>query len=72
MTNGSSLLAIFTFFGAFVGYLTGIFTLWDRLARGRPIACLAFGPDDALLRISNPGDYSIFILSVTSTPSVFS
>jgi hypothetical protein len=65
----------FTAFGAFVGLLTGIFTLWDRLARGRPIACLAFGQMDAvpvpLLRISNPGDYSIFILSASITPNVF-
>jgi hypothetical protein len=64
-------MSFLTTFAAYIGLLTGIFTLWDRLARGRPIACLAFGPDDALLRISNPGDYSIFILSVTSTPSVF-
>jgi hypothetical protein len=37
-------------------------------ARGRPIAFLAPGPDDVSLRISNPGDYSIFILSVKLTP----
>jgi len=69
--NGSSLLAAFTAFGALVGLLTGIFTLWDRYARGRPIACVAFGPDDVLLRISNPGDYSIFILSAKTIPDVF-
>ena len=66
----SSLLTAFTVFGAFVGLLTGIFTFWDRYAKGRPIACLAFGSDDVLLRISNPGDYSIFILSLES-PAVF-
>ena len=71
MINGSSLLAAFTAFGALVGLLTGIFTLWDRYARGRPIACVAFGPDDVLLRISNPGDYSIFILSAKTIPDVF-
>jgi hypothetical protein len=69
--KGSSLLAAFTFVGALVGYLTGIFTLWDRYAKGRPIACLASGPDNVLLRISNPGDYSIFILSAKITPKVF-
>jgi hypothetical protein len=67
----SSLLAVFTFVGALAGLLTGIFTLWDRYARGRPIACVAFGPKDVLLRISNPGDYSIFILSAETIPDVF-
>ena len=71
MINASSLLAAFTAFGALVGLLTGIFTLWDRYARGRPIACVAFGPNDVLLRISNPGDYSIFILSAKTIPDVF-
>ena len=61
--TGNGLLAAFTTFGALVGLLTGIFTLWDRYARGRPIACLAPGADDVVLRISNPGDYAIFILS---------
>jgi hypothetical protein len=69
--NGSNLLAVFTIIGALVGFLTGIFTLWDRYARGRPIACLAFGPNDVLLRLSNPGDYSIFILSAKIIPKVF-
>jgi hypothetical protein len=64
-------LSTFTTFGAFVGLLTGVFTLWDRYARGRPIAYLAFGADDILLRISNPGDYSIFIMSTEVTPRVY-
>jgi hypothetical protein len=70
-TNGVSWLAILTTFGAFVGLLTGAFTLWDRYARGRPIAYLALGTDDVLLRISNPGDYSIFILSAKLMPNVY-
>jgi len=70
MTNGSSWLAAFTAFGACVGLLTGIFTLWDRYARGRPIAFLVFGPG-ARLFLSNPSDYSIFILSTKVTPNVF-
>jgi hypothetical protein len=68
---GSGWLTAFTTFGAFVGLLTGAFTLWDRYARGRPIAFLAFAQDNVLLRISNPGDYSIFILSVKVTPKIF-
>jgi hypothetical protein len=70
--NGSSFLAAFTFFGALVGFLTGIFTLWDRYARGRPIAFLVFGGGvGARLVVSNPGDYSVFILSAKVTPNVF-
>ena len=61
---GGGLMSFLTTFAAYVGLLTGIFTFWDRYAKGRPIACLASGPDDVLLRISNPGDYSIFILSI--------
>jgi hypothetical protein len=68
VSNGSSW---FTTIGAFVGLLTGIFTFKDRYAKGRPIAYLAPGTDDVVLRISNPGDYSIFILSVELTPKVY-
>jgi hypothetical protein len=38
--------------------------------REGPIAFLVFGPGVKLL-VSNPGDYSIFILSVKVTPNVF-
>ena len=76
MVNGW--LAVFTTIGASLGILTTIFTLWDRYARGRPIAFLVRGQDAddpprpfVLLRISNPGDYSIFILSAKVTPKVF-
>jgi hypothetical protein len=61
----------FTAFAAYVGLLTGIFTLWDRLAKGRPIAFLSFKDGDAKLSISNPGDYSVFILSAKTIPDVF-
>ena len=61
----------FTDFAAYIGLLTGIFTFWDRYAKGRPIAFLVFEAKEARLRISNPGDYSIFILSAKTTPKVF-
>jgi hypothetical protein len=64
-------MSFLTTIAAYVGLLTGIFTVWDRYAKGRPIACVAFGPKDVLLRISNPGDYSIFILSAKTIPDVF-
>jgi hypothetical protein len=61
----------FTDFAAYIGLATGIFTFWDRYAKGRPIAFLVFPPQEARLRISNPGDYSIFILTAKTTPKVF-
>jgi hypothetical protein len=61
----------FTAFAAYVGLLTGIFTLWDRLAKGRPIAFLFFKDGEAKLIISNPGNYSVFILSAKTIPDVF-
>jgi hypothetical protein len=64
-------LMSFTDFAAYIGLLTGIFTFWDRYAKGRPIAFLVFEAKEARLRISNPGDYSIFILSAKTTPEVF-
>ena len=61
----------FTDFAAYIGLAAGIFTFWDRYAKGRPIAFLVFEPNEARLRISNPGDYSIFILAAKMTPEVF-
>ena len=61
----------FTDIAAYVGLPTGVFTFWDRYAKGRPIAFLVFVDKEARLRISNPGDYSIFILSAQTTPEVF-
>jgi hypothetical protein len=68
---GGGLMSFFTAFAAYVGLLTGVFTFWDRYAKGRPIAFLVFEANEARLRISNPGDYSIFILSAKTTPGVF-
>ena len=69
------MLSVFTTIGAFVGLLTGIFTFWDRYAKGRPIAFLIFKKDgdrvSPRLCVSNPGDYSIFIRSTKIVPGVF-
>jgi hypothetical protein len=69
------LLTAFTTFGAFVGLLTGIFTVWDRYARGRPIGYLVFRNEreelSPRLFVSNPGDYSVFIMSIKTIPEVF-
>ena len=69
------MLSTFTTIGAFVGLLAGVFTVWDRYAKGRPIAYLVFKNEgdeiSPRLFISNPGDYSIFILSAKTIPDVF-
>jgi hypothetical protein len=69
--SGGGLMSFFTAVAAYIGLLTGMFTFWDRYAKGRPIAFLVFEAKEARLRISNPGDYSIFILSTKTIPEVF-
>jgi hypothetical protein len=64
-------LMSFTDVAAYVGLATRIFTFWDRYAKGRPIAFLVFKDAEVRLCISNPGDYSIFILSAKILPKVF-
>jgi hypothetical protein len=61
----------FTDIAAYIGFLTGIFTFWDRYAKGRPIAFLVSKSTEVWLCISNPGDYSIFISIKTTPPKVF-
>jgi hypothetical protein len=69
------ILSIITPVGALVGLLTGIFTFWDRYARGRPIAFLNVEVDGdeftPKLVVSNPGDYAIFLLNVRVLPKIY-
>jgi hypothetical protein len=75
------MLQAFTVVGAFVGLLTGIFTLWDRLSRGRPLAWLDFALRDThspdffelspKLNIANLNEFSVFIISVDIRPNVY-
>ena len=39
-----NILDVVTKVGSFVGLLTGAFTLYDRTARGRPVADIIFTP----------------------------
>ncbi len=68
-------VAIFTFVGAMVGFITGIFVLAEKLLRGRPLAFFTvIGEGDnkeAVLRIRNVSKRDIFILSVKATPEVY-
>jgi hypothetical protein len=61
--------------GAMVGFVTGIFTLWDRCLRGRPVAWLTVTirtggtPADPGIRIKNPGPTDLFIQGVRPHPA---
>jgi hypothetical protein len=60
--------------GAIVGLVTGIFTAWDRWARGRPLAWvtakkLGVNPYK-YIRIKNPGPADVFIRGVRAYTSV--
>jgi hypothetical protein len=59
--------------GAIVGFATGVFTVWDRWARGRPLAWVTATKLGAnpykYIRIKNPGPADVFILAVRAYPS---
>src|SRR5262245_46874763 len=61
--------------GSLVGLATGIFILYDRLARGRPVASLTISRENERpsprIRISNPSSYDVAILNVTCHPRVY-
>jgi len=60
--------------GAIAGLLTARFVIWDRWARGRPLAWvtgkkLGVNPYE-YVRIKNPGPADVFILGVTGPVDV--
>jgi hypothetical protein len=69
------MLEAITLIGAIVGLATGVFTFWDRLARGRPLAWLTVTirtggtPPDPGIRIKNPGPTDLFIQGVRPRPA---
>jgi len=58
--------------GGIAGLLTTAFVIWDRLARGRPLAWVMakkFGANSyKYIRIQNPGPADVFILGVRAHP----
>jgi hypothetical protein len=62
-----------TTFGSLVGLATGVFTVWDRWARWRPIAYIAKTKDGGgpCIRIKNLGPMDIIIQRIKSRPSNF-
>jgi hypothetical protein len=61
--------------GSIVGLLTGIFLIFDRYMRGRPIATLSFpvelGKASARIRIKNVGNHDVAILGVSVSGDVY-
>jgi hypothetical protein len=61
--------------GSFLGLLTSVVFFYDRIAKGRPIASLTITIKDGrklvCIRISNPSDYDIAVLSGRVTPEVY-
>ena len=59
--------------GAIAGLLTTAFVVWDRWARGRPLAWVTakkFGASRyEYIRIQNPGPADVFVLAVRAYPS---
>ena len=61
--------------GSIVGLLAGIFVVFDRYMRGRPIATLSFPVENdrpsARLRISNVGQHDVAIMGISVSGDVY-
>src|SRR5262245_51330675 len=61
--------------GAIVGLATGVFTVWDRWVRGRPLAWVTAKQAGAnaftYIRIENPGPADVFIVGVRAHPPIY-
>ena len=66
---------LFKTLGAWVGLLSGLFLLYDRYAKGRPVASLTVKYGEtrniACIRITNIGDYDIAVINATVRPEVY-
>jgi hypothetical protein len=65
----------FTEIGAAVGFLTGVYTLFDRFMKGRPIAYLVVsGPSTGAtlsLRVKNIGQQDVLLRRLFSFPPLY-
>jgi hypothetical protein len=63
------MLEVIKTLGSYIGLLTGLVVLYDRMAKGRPVASLTIGEENGRpsprIRVSNPSPYDIAILDVT-------
>lgn len=68
-----SLRECFTLAGAIVAFLIAVFTLWDRWARGRPLAWVTAEKNvvtaHRYIRVQNPGPVGVFIKGARPHPS---
>jgi hypothetical protein len=69
------MIATFTIVGSVVAFATAAFTLWDRLARGRPIAFFGTeGPTSdprSYIQVKNASEIDIMILGFRCRPTRF-
>jgi len=69
------MLEAFKLAGAIVAFVTALFTVWDRWARGRPLAWVTaekFGANPLeCIRLRNPGYGDVFVLRVRAYPRVY-
>lgn len=74
-TETNAMFETFTLVGAIVAFANGAFTVWDRWARGRPLAWVtakkvAAAPYE-YVRIKNPGHSDLFILGARAYPPIY-
>jgi hypothetical protein len=67
---------LLTWLGSMAGLLSGAFLLYDRFAKGRPIASLTVkddqGPRDLVcIRVTNIGDYDIAVIDASVSPKIY-
>jgi hypothetical protein len=61
--------------GSFVGLLTGIVVVYDRLAKGRPCASLTismhYGRQSPRIRLNNTSAHDIAVFDITVHPETY-
>jgi hypothetical protein len=70
-----TLVGVITLIGAIAGLVTTAFLIWDRWARGRPLAWVTakkFGASSyKYIRLQNPGPADVFIMGVRAHPPIY-
>ena len=75
VSETTTMSELFRSVGALVGFLSGLFLLYDRYAKGRPIVSFTVKDEGtrklACIRITNIGDYDIAIIDACVKPEVY-
>ena len=73
--SDTSIIEFIKTVGGIAGLLTAAFMVWDRWARGRPLAWVTatkFGANPLeYIRLKNPGYGDVFVLAVRAYPRVY-